>query len=205
MGTIARGTKAGGGTNLNSGQTADPAEVNTDFNTIYTEFNGNIANANVLAAAAIAMSKLANIGARVYNSANISIADATATALTFDSERYDTDGFHSVATNTDRLTVPTGMAGQYLIVGHVVIVAGADYSSVGLQIYLNGATIINNIEMSPSTFSTNPVLTVATIYDLAAADYVTLRVYQDNTANAARNVLLSANQSPEFAIAILGT
>ena len=36
MGTIARGSKAGGGTNFNSGQTIDPAEVNTDFNTAYT-------------------------------------------------------------------------------------------------------------------------------------------------------------------------
>lgn len=47
MGTITRGTKAGGGTNLNSGQTADPAEVNTDFNTAYTEINGNLDEANI--------------------------------------------------------------------------------------------------------------------------------------------------------------
>jgi len=47
MGTIARGSKAGGGTNLNSGQTADPAEVNTDFNTVYTEINGELDDANI--------------------------------------------------------------------------------------------------------------------------------------------------------------
>jgi hypothetical protein len=47
MGTIARGAKAGGGTNLNSGQTADPAEINTDTNTIVTEINGLLDDANI--------------------------------------------------------------------------------------------------------------------------------------------------------------
>ena len=42
MATIARTAKAGGGTNFNSGQTIDPDEVNTDFNTIVTEVNGNV-------------------------------------------------------------------------------------------------------------------------------------------------------------------
>ncbi|MGH9203774.1 MAG: hypothetical protein ACRD2A_21315, partial [Vicinamibacterales bacterium] len=47
MGTIARGTKAGGGTNYNSGQTISPTEVNDDFNTAYTEINGLLDDANV--------------------------------------------------------------------------------------------------------------------------------------------------------------
>lgn len=47
MGTITRGAKAGGGTNFNSGQTIDPAEVNTDFNTIVTELNGLLDDGNL--------------------------------------------------------------------------------------------------------------------------------------------------------------
>lgn len=47
MGTIARTAKAGGGTNFNSGQTIDPAEVNTDFNTAFTEINGNLDDGNI--------------------------------------------------------------------------------------------------------------------------------------------------------------
>jgi hypothetical protein len=47
MATIARGAKLGGGTNFNSGQTIDPSEVNTDFNTVYTEINGNLDDANI--------------------------------------------------------------------------------------------------------------------------------------------------------------
>lgn len=41
-----------------SGNKAKSTEVNNDFNTIYNEFNGNIANANISATAAIVGSKL---------------------------------------------------------------------------------------------------------------------------------------------------
>lgn len=47
MATIARTAKAGGGTNFNAGQTIDPDEVNTDFNTLYTEVNGALDDGNV--------------------------------------------------------------------------------------------------------------------------------------------------------------
>ena len=47
MGTISRGTKAGGGTNFNSGQIIDPAEVNTDLNTVFAEANGALDDANI--------------------------------------------------------------------------------------------------------------------------------------------------------------
>lgn len=47
MGTITRSTKSGGGTNLNAGQTALVADVNTDMNAIFTEINGELDDANV--------------------------------------------------------------------------------------------------------------------------------------------------------------
>ena len=47
MTTIARGSKAGGGTNLNVGQDADPDEVNTDLNTVYTLVNGQLDDGNI--------------------------------------------------------------------------------------------------------------------------------------------------------------
>lgn len=59
MAVIARGVKAGTGTTaFGSGTTALSAEVNTDFNTVYSLVNGNIDNANIKAAAGIESSKL---------------------------------------------------------------------------------------------------------------------------------------------------
>lgn len=59
MGTINRGTKAAGGSAFAANTTAIAAEVNTDFDNIYNEFNTNIENDNIAAAAAILGTKLA--------------------------------------------------------------------------------------------------------------------------------------------------
>ncbi len=146
-----------------------------------------------------------NMGCRVYNSADEPLADNTATALTFDSERYDVGGLHSTVTNTGRITVP--IAGTYLIVGHVDIeVNGTDSSSARLLIRLNGTTYIAVQNDSPGAVGTQTLrLSIATVYELAANDYVTLEAYQDNTANAARDAVANAAFSPEFALHYIGS
>lgn len=47
MGTITRSTKAGGSTNIADGQTAVAADVNADVNTVVTEINGELDDANI--------------------------------------------------------------------------------------------------------------------------------------------------------------
>lgn len=47
-------------TNISDGTTGDAADVNSQINTIVSEFNGNIDNANIKALAAISGSKLAD-------------------------------------------------------------------------------------------------------------------------------------------------
>lgn len=50
MALISRGTKAtaGGGTAFVTGTTASATEVNTDFDTIYNDYNGNVTDANIV-------------------------------------------------------------------------------------------------------------------------------------------------------------
>lgn len=48
---------------------------------------------------------------QAFRSTNLSVANNTATAVNLNQERYDTDGMHSIAANTSRLTVVT--AGTY--------------------------------------------------------------------------------------------
>mgnify|MGYP001607309471 CR=1 FL=1 len=244
MATIARGTKAGGGTNLNSGQTIDPAEVNTDINTAYTEINGALDDANIETAtipggkslrfteisapsspasndvvlyavdrdtttsleykdSAGLVVSLGREGARVYNSANISIPNATLTDLTFDTERFDRGGFHSTVSNTGRLTIPH--AGTYYVGGSIGLTAGTDYSEAFLYIRLNaGAIIIGANGFTPTTGNVLPRITVSTLWSFAASDYVVLTAYHQNGASAARNCLFVASYSPEFYIYCLG-
>ena len=63
MGTIARGTKAVGGTAFSADTDALAAEVNTDFDNIYNEFNSNIDDDNIKDAANIDPGKIGDYSA----------------------------------------------------------------------------------------------------------------------------------------------
>jgi hypothetical protein len=138
-------------------------------------------------------------GARVYNNANISIGNDSWTALTFNSERYDTDTIHDTTTNTGRLTCVT--AGKYVISGHVRFPANnANYRSVAIK--LNGTTYMA-IQKSVNMGAGEAVMmSVSTIYSLSATDYVELVVHQNS--GGALNVEYVANYSPEFAMQRIG-
>lgn len=134
------------------------------------------------------------LGARVYNSANISVVSGgSGTILTFNSERYDTDNIHSTVSNTSRLTATT--AGKYHISG-TLFFANNTTGARGLQILLNGATNIAIVRIPTVAGTDVPALNISTVYDLAAGDYVELIAYQ--TSSGALNVTASGNQSPEF-------
>ena len=79
--------------------------------------------------------------ARAYNDAAISIPNATTTALTFNSERWDTNTIHSTVTATGRLTAVT--AGVYNIFGHVRFASNNTGSRI-VSIRLNGSQHYGN-------------------------------------------------------------
>jgi len=56
-------------------------------------------------------------GCSLTNTTTQNMASGAQYTVLFDSERYDTDGFHSTSTNTDRITIPTGKGGYYLVFG----------------------------------------------------------------------------------------
>ena len=134
-----------------------------------------------------------DIGCRVYNSSNISINNNTATALTFDSERYDTDTMHSTSSNTGRITIKT--AGKYIIGATVEFaVNGTNIRQIYPQV--NGSTIIA-VQSAPATSGTNQTRMVFnTIYSFAVNDYIELIAYQNSGGSL--NVTVNGNYSPEF-------
>lgn len=76
----------------------------------------------------------------VYQGAATSVANGifSATNILFNTERWDTDGFHSTTTNTDRLTVPTGLDGFYYISGFIRFAANSTGKRIAL-LYLSGS------------------------------------------------------------------
>lgn len=139
-------------------------------------------------------------GTRVYNNANISVANAAWTALTFNTERFDLyDGaastFHSTVSNTGRITIPASLGGYYIIGGHVEFATNTTGQRGIRIIHSVGATELAGEQTQAIGVNPNAV-SVVTGFALNAAEYVTLEVYQ--SSGAALNALASANYSPEF-------
>jgi hypothetical protein len=118
---------------------------------------------------------------RVTNSGTQSIPNGTDTALTFDTETFDTDSMHSTVSNTSRLTCQT--PGLYHITG------GAEFSTnaTGLRacvIKINGSTPIGFGTSVPGSSVSSALnrLTANMIYRLSAGDYVEFMVHQTSGA-----------------------
>ncbi len=130
---------------------------------------------------------------RCYNSGAISTTTATFTKLTFDTNRVNIDTMHSTVSNTSRLTCNT--AGFFSIISQAQFPANATGQRY-LDIYLNNSTVISATDVVNVGSGATPTLNVATLYQLAAADYVETRAYQDSLGNL--NVNAALNYSPEF-------
>lgn len=146
---------------------------------------------------AVTKAYVSEISARVYNSANISVATSTFFALTFNSERWDTANIHNTGSNTSRLTAPK--TGTYTICGHIRIAGNATGARTVL-IRLNGGTEIGRQSL-PSVTGTDVYLYILTLYQLTAGDYVELEVFQNSGGSL--NVISSAAFSPEFALVLI--
>lgn len=142
-------------------------------------------------------------GCRVYHSVAQTITTATTTVLAFNNERFDSDAFHDTVTNNSRLTVPTGLAGKYLIWATVEWAPVADATmrliglqlNVGTQIARVGGPAVNN-----ASFGTTQ--NVSCVYDLAVGDYVQVIVFHARGSNL--DVGTTANYSPEFGMQRIG-
>jgi len=126
------------------------------------------------------------VGVAVTNSGHLNIASATTTTVTFNSEFYDTDGFHSTSTNTDRLTVPSGKAGKYLVVFQTQWQANDSGASVFKYVYIqkNGDLVARVQTQGTSASGIQQVFQTSAIVDLAVGDYINSTVYTSSSNNA---------------------
>jgi hypothetical protein len=145
------------------------------------------------------------VGVSVYNGttglSTQSISNNTLTALTFNNELFDTDGFHSTSTNTSRLTVPSGKAGYYQIFGTTIF----DTNATGkryININKNGSTIFSGGELAGS--STLYISSYAScVVNLAVGDYIEFFAYQNSGGNL--NIYTGAiNSYSQFSMTFLG-
>lgn len=117
-------------------------------------------------------------GAKVYLSASASISNGGETAISWNAEEYDTDSMHDNSTNPSRITINT--AGKYQIhssVNFLPAATGRRYS----EFYKNGSVLNGGLTQLITTGASGTTTLHGQItLDLAAADYLEVKVYQDS-------------------------
>jgi len=162
--------------------------------------NGQVLTADSTAATGIkwatASSTPTFVGCHLYKSGTQSINNSTDTALTWDSEQFDTDTFHSTSTNTSRITIPSGKAGKYLFTGRINWATNAT-GSREFKFFKNG---VEQFWQPVAVAPTQTGNTWTTIYDAAVSDYFEAYVWQ-NSGGALTTI---AGTSAEFSCQYLG-
>ena len=140
-------------------------------------------------------------GCRLFQSSDQSLSSSVTTTLTFGSESFDTDAFHSTSTNTSRITIPSGKAGKYLFVGTVRF---ADNNTGTRQFWFsyNGGGSFAPLVTTQNTATTNRwVATASLIYDMAVGDYMEMQAWQNSGGSLTTT---SGSDNTTFSCAYLG-
>lgn len=123
-------------------------------------------------------------GVSVYNSAAQTISNATFTTVTFDSEWFDTDAFHSTSTNTSRLTVPAGFDGYYRVEAKLFFASNGTGSRIG-NFRKNGADVDAGYLEQGAYSNGKNFMHFFVVLNLAAGDYMEVQIYQNSGGNLA--------------------
>ena len=140
------------------------------------------------------------IGCSLWKSANQTANNVTQTPVSFNNEDFDTSGFHDNVTNNDRVTIPTGLSGKYLVTSKVDFSANATGQRV-LYHFINGVLV--NLAISPVNSSTNgSSFELSGVYNLSAGNFIQMQIYQDS--GSALNILGAAQYYTNMQVMYLG-
>jgi hypothetical protein len=115
------------------------------------------------------------IGVIATKNATQAIPAATSTVVTFPgTDEYDSNSFHDPASNSSRITIPTGYGGLYLVNAKVDFAAGTTPGLSGIGLLKNGVTSLGTL--IEATVAADFGLAASQVILLAAGDYIELRV-----------------------------
>ena len=121
-----------------------------------------------------------DVGVRLFHSLTQTISTGGISVLSFDTERWDTNGFHN-ATSATQITIPAGQGGKYLI----GVATTWDANATGIRVVgirLNGATFHLLIEANAVSGGATTRLAGAVVMNLIAGDYLEFVVQQTSGA-----------------------
>jgi hypothetical protein len=124
---------------------------------------------------------------------NVSTAltNATNYMVAFNTENYDTDGFHDNTTNNSRITIPTGKGGKYLVNLNANNALGSVGAYVIARIYLNGSQLTQGYREG-FVWNAVTVVNASAVLTLSAGDYIEMGYQQNNTETVNMWFVMSA-------------
>ena len=120
------------------------------------------------------------VGCSITATGTQSISSSTWTALTYNSESFDTDGFHDNTTNNTRITIPTGKGGKYQITSCCQWSSASGTGRRMLKIYVNGVASSTYFTETSPVSSTYPFNLFSGVLTLSAGDYIETFVNQSS-------------------------
>lgn len=120
-------------------------------------------------------------GCRAYNDGTQTIPTSSSTALTFNTNEWDTAGLHSTTVNPSRFTCPSGLGGKWQVTYKTTFAPGTATDRITF-LRKNGIGDLNNIiggsargaASASLPFTVNACFTV----DMQPGDYIECFVYQ---------------------------
>lgn len=111
-----------------------------------------------------------------------SIATGTWTALSWNAEVYDSNGFHDNTTNNSRVTIPTGYAGKYLITTTICYDQSGGTGARYIGVYKNGGSVSLTATGIPGNVAVTGTfsMTYTDIVNCSVADYLEIYGYQSS-------------------------
>jgi hypothetical protein len=144
--------------------------------------NGQVLTADSTAATGLAWATPAGAavsGCSLFKSADQSCPNDSGTTVTFDSEAFDTDAYHSTSTNTSRITIPAGKAGKFLLIGRIDFAANST-GQRHLNFIKNGSFNTIGLWAYQATAAGTGGAYASVVVDAADGDYYEISAYQNS-------------------------
>ncbi len=114
---------------------------------------------------------------------NFEIGAGGSTLITWNQELFDVGGYHSTSSNTDRITIPSGKAGYYLINAAIQWDDDNAVATCGIRVYLNGTEIARRFFLR-SDNGGRTASDVQVTRNLAVNDYLQVYAYTETNQGA---------------------
>ena len=122
-------------------------------------------------------------GCSLTKSAAQTLSNATATAITFNGENFDTDAYHDNSTNNSRITIPAGKGGKYVVSARATFASNIT-DQRRIQLRVNGsATAIDLFNTSTGVAGEPFTMQTIRFLSLSAGDYVEMFAFQQSGGN----------------------